>query len=399
MRWLPGWKRISGLRIRVNMVQDIGFGYGFSGYWVRCFQDVVFGGLLLKVRALLFSLIAFSQEAESKFSSVDSFATTVKYQGNLDSLTKKLTAPYSKELFKARVIFKWITENIGYDYKYFNRHNYIGKDPKTYRCRDDIDCEAKKLAWETKYIQKVLKRKRAVCEGYSMLFKKMCDIAGLRSVVISGYSRTEYYQVGTSGSLDHAWNAIWIDSTYYLLDATWAAGGCAKNEDGKLLFFQKQFDEYYWLTPPEDFARNHYPQNPIWTLIPDYTKERFAANPYYKPAEIRYIKLITPNAGVVNAKKGDTIHFKLNYSKRFKDLQINSNVFRNPDIWVSERIPGRKIIRKLDTLAVKQQQYITYRRDGHFYEFEYIVTDNALYYLDILCDRDRILRFNVRVTE
>jgi Transglutaminase-like domain len=349
--------------------------------------------------SLFLSLIAFSQEAESKFLSVDSFATTVKYKGDLDSLTKKLTDPYSKQLFKARAIFKWITENIGYDYKYFNRHNYIGKDPKTYRCRDSIDCEAKKLAWETNYIQNVLRKKKAVCDGYSMLFKKMCDIAGLRSEVIPGYSRTEYYQVGTSGSLDHAWNSIWIDSTYYLLDATWAAGGCVENNDGKLLFFLKRFNDYYWLTPPEDFARNHYPENPIWTLIPNYTKEQFAANPYFKPAELSNIKLITPKSGVVNAKKGDTIHFKLNYLKRFRDLQINSNVFRNPDIWVSDNISGRKIIRKLDTLAVKQQQYIPYRRDGHFYEFEYTVTDNALYYLDILFDRDRIMRFKVKVIE
>jgi transglutaminase/protease-like cytokinesis protein 3 len=158
--------------------------------------------------SLFFSLIAYSQEAKSNFSSVDSFAKTVKYKGNLDSLTKKLTDPYSKQLFKARVIFKWITANIGYDCKSFNRHNYTGKDPEKYICRNDIDCEAKREAWETKYIQKVLRKKKAVCEGYSMLFKKMCDIAGLRSEIIPGYSRTKYYQVGTSGSLDHAWNAI-----------------------------------------------------------------------------------------------------------------------------------------------------------------------------------------------
>lgn len=164
---------------------------------------------------LFASLIAFSQPTTINFSSVDSFVKIVKYKGNLDSLTKRLTAPYSEQLFKARAIFKWVTENIRYDFKYYNKYNYKGKEPKTYKCRDSEDCEAKKIAWEIKYIDKVLRKKKAVCQGYSMLFKKMCDIARLRSEVIAGYTRTEYYQVGTSGSLDHAWNSIWIECFYH----------------------------------------------------------------------------------------------------------------------------------------------------------------------------------------
>jgi hypothetical protein len=349
--------------------------------------------------ALFFSLNGICQETTSRFSSVDSFAGTVKYEGNLDSLTRKLTAPYSDQLFKARAIFMWITKNIAYNCKYYNRYDYKGKEPKTYTCKDDEDCEAKKEAWETKYIDRVVKRKSAVCQGYSMLFKRMCDIAGLKSNIIAGYTRTEYYQVGTHGSLNHSWNSILIDSTYYLLDATWAAGGCAKDEDGKLLFFQKDFDEYYWLTPYKDFARNHCPKDPVWTLIPNYTLESFATNPYYDLSEISRIKLILPSSGIIDAKKGDTTHFKIAYQSDVKELQINSNIFRNPDIWVSEKVSRRKTIRRYDSLAVKQQQYVPYRRDGNLYEFDYVVTNNALYFLDILCDKKRIMRFNVNVTD
>ncbi|HTI93725.1 MAG TPA: transglutaminase domain-containing protein [Puia sp.] len=353
----------------------------------------------LTVLSLLISIVSFSQQAPSRFSSVDSFAITVKYKGSLDSLTKQLTAPYSEQLFKARAVFKWITENIGYDYNFFNKYYYKGKDPKTYKCRDDEDCEAKKTAWQTKYIDKVLRKKKAVCYGYAMLFKRMCDIAGLKSEVIPGYTRSQYYQVGSSGSLDHAWNSVLIDSTYYLLDPTWAAGGCMPDGDGKLLFYTKYFKEYYWLTPPNDFARNHYPQDAKWTLIPNYTKDKFSANPYYDPAELMNIRLVTPNSGIINAKKGDTIRFKFDYLKKFTNLQINSNVFHNPDIWVIENISKRKTIRRLDTLAVKKQQYIKYRREGDLCEFEYVVTDNSLYYLDILFDSERMMRFNVRITE
>lgn len=346
---------------------------------------------------LLFPIIAFSQQTEVNFSSVDSFATTVKYKRDLTNLTKDLTSPYSEQLLKARVIFKWITENIRYDYKYYNKYNYKGKEAKTFKCKDDKQCEAKRIVWETKYIDKVLRKKKAVCHGYAMLFKKMCDIAGLKSEFIAGYIRTEPYQVGTAGILDHAWNAVWIDSSYYLLDATWAAGGCGKTEDGKLLFFQKGFNDYYWLTPAKNFARNHYPQSSKWTLLPNYTKDSFATNPYYLPSEIQNIKLITPVSGIITAKKGDTIRFKIDYNGYFKDLQINSNIFRNPDIWVFDEISKRKKVRRLDTLAVKRQQYIKYNRTGSVYEFQYVVTDNSLYYLDILFDRQRIMRFKVTI--
>jgi hypothetical protein len=298
-------------------------------------------------------------------------------------------------MLKARAIFKWLAENIRYDYKYYNKYHYKGKEPKTYKCKDENDCEAKKITREIKYIDKALRKKKAVCQGYSMLFKKMCDIAGLKSEMIIGYVRTEHYQVGTAGILDHAWNAVRIDSAYYLLDVTWAAGGCGKNDDGKLLYYSKNFNNYYWLTPADDFVRNHYPQNPKWVLLPNYTKENFAANPYYAPGELHKIKLINPSSGIITVKTGDTIYFKLNYDSNFKDLQINSNVFRNPDVWVWDKLSKRKSIRRLDTLAVKKQQYIAYHLNGDQYEFNYVVTDKSLSYLDILFDKQRVMRFKV----
>jgi len=345
---------------------------------------------------LFFPLFGYSQKSAT-LSHVDSFALTIKYKTSLADLTRRLTDHYSEELLKARAIFKWITENIQYDYKYYNKYYYKDKEPKAYKCKNDSDCEAKRIAWETKYIDKVLRKKKAVCQGYSMLFKKMCDIAGLKSEVIPGYTRTEYYQVGTAGKLDHAWNAIWIDTSYHLLDATWAAGGCAKNDDGKLLSFQKYFDNYYWLTPAVDFARNHYPKDSKWTLLSNYTKDSFAANPYYLPSEIRHLKLIKPSSGILSVKKGDTIHFTLAYASYFSDLQINSNIFRNPDIWVLDEVSKKKQIRRIDTLAVKKQQYIKYNREATVYNFQYVVTDNTLSYLDILFDKKRVLRFKVKI--
>ncbi|HPG12234.1 MAG TPA: transglutaminase domain-containing protein [Chitinophagaceae bacterium] len=337
------------------------------------------------------------QRSADNLTTVDSLSILVKYKNDLKTLTKELTSSYTEQLLKVRAIFKWITDNIQYDYKYYNKYYYKGKEPAAYKCKNKKACEAKRIAWELKYVDKILRKKKAVCQGYSMLFKKMCEIAGLESEVIPGYIRTDYYQVGTLGKLDHAWNAIWIDSAYYLLDATWAAGTCGKDDDGKLLFFKKSFNNYYWLTPPSDFIRNHYPQNIKWTLLSDYSKDSFATNPYYLPSEIHNLELITPASGVITAEKGDTIQFVIRYNGYFNDLQINSNLFRNPDIWVVDDLSKRKKVRRLDTLAIKKQQYIKYKRDGDLYKFQYFISDHSLYYIDVLFDRQRVMRFKVNV--
>jgi len=350
---------------------------------------------LLTFSLLFCSLFAFPQQSQPDFSLIDSLVFKVKYKNDLTSLTQELTNHYSGQLYKARAIFRWITENIRYDYQYYNKYYYKGKEAKTYKCKEDENCEAKRIAWETKYLDRVLRKKKAACQGYSMLFKKMCDIAGLKSEIITGYVRTEYYQIGSVGTLDHAWNALLLDSTYYLLDATWAAGSCGKDDNGKLLYFNKSFNNYYWLTPTADFARNHYPQNSKWVLLSNYTKENFTANPYYASTELCNMKLITPASGVIAAKKGDTLHFKIEYARAINNLQINSNLFRNPDIYVWDEVSKRKRVRRLDTLAVKKQQYIPYKQNSSICEFDYIVTDNSLYYLDILFDRERVMRFKV----
>jgi hypothetical protein len=351
--------------------------------------------LLLTTFILLAPIISFSQAKGVNVYLVDSLVKTIKYKKDLFSLTKDLTGNYSEQVYIARAIFKWITENIKYDYKYYNRYYYKGKEPKTYKCKDNEDCAAKRIVWETKYIKKVLRKRKAVCQGYSMLFKKMCDFAGLKSEIVTGYVRTEYYQVGTAGTLDHVWNAVWIDSAYYLLDATWASGGCSKNGDGKLLSFHKRYNKYYWLTEPADFARNHFPEKNKWTLLHNYTKDSFSLNPYYASDEIDNIRLIQPVTGVVNSKKGDTIHFKIDYGGNIKNLQINSNIFQNPPLWDFEDPTIRNAVLKIDTIAQKKQQYVKYKQDGTLLEFDYVVSDNSLYYLDIMFDRRRVMRFKV----
>ena len=354
--------------------------------------------ILLLLFLLFFPGLVFAQEVNPSidFSRVDRLALTIKYTNDINQLTTQLTNPFHDPILKTRSIFRWITDNIAYDCKYYNKYGYLGKEPKAYKCNgDSMECAIRRQVWENTYINRVLDERRAVCQGYAMLFKKMCTIAGVECEIVPGYVRTEFYEVGTPGNLDHAWNVIHINGAYYLVDATWAAGGCSKDDDGKLLHFTKHFDDYYWLTPPLDFARNHFPEDPKWVLVKNYTRNTFSLNPYYDPGNISAIKLLVPTSGIIHTKRGDTLHFKIAYTGRLQFLQVNTNIFQNLDIWTDEYVTKHKAIKVLDTFAMKKQQYVKYKQTGSIYEFVYVVKDNSLAYLDILFDRQRVLRFIV----
>ena len=347
--------------------------------------------------AALFSPIRlFSQpfNTDIDFSRVDSAAKTIHYKVDVDQLTNDLIQPYSRTIFQVRAIFIWITDNIRYDYKFINK----GKEVTPPDCKPGIDCGQMLIDWENKYLTQVIRQGKAVCDGYARLFKKMCDIAGIRSSVISGYTKTKPYQVGIAGPVNHAWNAVWVDNEYHFVDPTWAAGYCEEDEStGKLLNFQKRYNNYYWFTSFNDLARNHYPKEAKWVFEPDYTKEKFANNPWIAPDIISDIRLISPGTGVIPVKKGDTLHFRFRYTGNIEKLQINSNIFRNPAITREEKISRRRSRMVTDTLALKKQRYIPYNKTGNNYEFDHIVTDNSLYYLEILFQYRRVMRFKINV--
>lgn len=54
-----------------------------------------------------------------------------------------------------------------------------------------------------------------VCDGYSSLFKLLCDKAGIPCVMVVGWAAQ------TAGNEYHAWNVIRIDGANYGVDSTW----------------------------------------------------------------------------------------------------------------------------------------------------------------------------------
>ena len=160
---------------------------------------------------------------------------------SLDELVRYLCPARYSDREKARSLFRWIADRVSYDLEGLRSNKMGSQSP-----------------------QDVLRQRRAVCSGYSNLFKALADKAGLQCVTLSGESKfTDQLPIklppGVSG---HAWNSVFLGGRWQLLDVTWAAG----KVDPKLHYL-KQFDEYWFCTPAEEFVYTHFPKKEPWQLL------------------------------------------------------------------------------------------------------------------------------------
>ncbi|OJT23526.1 hypothetical protein BO221_16080 [Archangium sp. Cb G35] len=104
----------------------------------------------------------------------------------------------------------------------------------------------------------VFQNRRGVCAGYANLFAAMGQAAGEEIVTLSGDVPTPGENWEFEG---HAWNAVRIEGSWYLVDVTWNAGYV--NGD---VFTRKYRTEYLFM-PPREFLQRHLPEEPAWQLL------------------------------------------------------------------------------------------------------------------------------------
>ena len=198
------------------------------------------------------------------FQKLDAWALNVPQSSaaSIKDLVAYLLQPCRNDMEKARVIYRWIVEYISYDEETGKRI-----DAGIYTGNPDQNAEA------------VFARRNGVCEGYSRLFKQMCDDAGLQAAYITGWGKVDYaYLSAAYYKKNHAWNAVQIDGAWRLVDATWGAGDVDS--------FTRDF---WFLTAPEQFVYTHCPDDAKWQLLPTpYSSAAIAQHPVVKPAFFKY---------------------------------------------------------------------------------------------------------------
>jgi len=149
---------------------------------------------------------------------------------------------------KVRLISQWMLKNISYDESGLlagTQHT----EPKS-----------------------VLRHLHAGPEGFANLFVKLCSVIGIEALKIKGYAKGFTYQTGKSiRHVNHAWNAVRLGKTWYLIDILWGAGVM------KGVHFERMYQtNHYFLTDPRLFILDHFPINSKWQLLdPAITRQEW----------------------------------------------------------------------------------------------------------------------------
>lgn len=250
-----------------------------------------------------FSLAGFSQKVS--FASVDDKAASLDAP-TPDSLARLINANFFTTPEKVRAIYSWITGHIAYNAAIFKPWMKFTPSP------DPLDTAAVWPSGDEMVARKVMRRRTAVCDGYARLFKVLCDYSGIEAVLVSGYGRVAGR--GDRFRTNHTWNAVKIDRAWHLLDVTWASGFLTPADE-----YIVSKNDFYYLTPPDQFIYDHYPEDLRWTLLPNPTAPaEFRRTPFRSKNFFRYgFSESLPATGIVEAAVGDTLRFVL----RIKDVE------------------------------------------------------------------------------
>ena len=184
---------------------------------------------------------------------------------SVEQLAEHLAEPFRGDTEKvARVLFRWVANNVAYDVKRLRQENSTGLS------RGD-----------SQTAETVMRTGLAVCEGYSRLMCALCDASGVACKYIGGKSGN--FRKNGGEPQGHGWNALSFDGgrSWHLCDVCWAAGSVGvrsggegsdmlvrMGSDGSTLgransgrVFSRSFDKKWWCTAPRYFVELHLPED------------------------------------------------------------------------------------------------------------------------------------------
>jgi hypothetical protein len=106
-------------------------------------------------------------------------------------------------------------------------------------------------------IKKVLKERRAVCQGYSEVFHELCKNTGIECYLINGYTRHD----GVIMPLSHTWVLARPDTGWFFFDPTWGSGYVNN------AVFTSRFSNEWYMVPPAVMVKTHMPFDPLWQCL------------------------------------------------------------------------------------------------------------------------------------
>ncbi|MGZ5255740.1 MAG: transglutaminase domain-containing protein, partial [Flavitalea sp.] len=202
-----------------------------------------------------------------------------------------------------------------------------------------------------------------------------CEHAGISSEVITGYARCCPGPV--KFRTNHSWNAVRIDNSWYLVDVTWGSGYV--DQYGA---FVQRMDENYFLAKPEQFIRDHFPDDLRWSLLNEIPElHEFRKSPFMNKDYVKYsFGARSHQKGAIETGHGDTLHLEIEVRDPEKDMQIAANSFF--DSAVLTHSPASVFLEP--ALIGKKASYT------------YVASDPAIQWIHLIYNGDIVLRYRLQ---
>jgi hypothetical protein len=223
--------------------------------------------IIMRTVILIFLCFSFqfSNAQNYTYTQLDSLGKNVPIEneesiGKLANYFQKIT---NNKNYQSRLVYSWVAHHIYYDDVAYNSH--VFSDPSA---------------------EAVFKSRKAVCAGYSFLFKSICDELNIPCVTIDGFAKGYGFRESMPVTgVNHAWNAVQYNDEWHLMDPTWGSG-YAENVNGKAK--SKSIYNVYWFdVNPKEFMFNHFPDSSKYQFLPKkVTREQFKKLMYFETSTV-----------------------------------------------------------------------------------------------------------------
>ena len=217
------------------------------------------------VRKTAASATPSSVPATDEFEETDKLALAIPdlETGSTDDIAAYIDKHFHGSREKTRAIFIWIAKSVRYDLANMFALNFYEKREEK--------------------IEKILKTRTGTCDNYSTLFDALCAKTGVKSYIVTGYTK----QNGFTDYIPHAWCAAFVDTAWFLFDPTWGSGYVS---NGK---FIPRVNNFYFMTRPSALIRSHMPFDYLFQfLYHPVTTEQFYAGRTAETGEVPYFNFI-----------------------------------------------------------------------------------------------------------
>lgn len=228
---------------------------------------------------------------------VEGSMAEVMYERAKDVL-RNIVSDNMSEIQKIKAIHDWVILNVTYDNDLYERvFTASSSELKSYNGF---------------YLEGVFLDKIAVCEGISKAVTILLNIEGIPCVQVTGY------QTANPNGAGHAWNKVFVNNKWYILDAT---------SDNPIINNQYEILSYEFFLINEETMQKKYTGTNYQSLICDANFDYYGNN-YYKSNDLT-TKLTINNRDELlaivkyfkeNSQPNSSIQFKIVYNFNSRDL-------------------------------------------------------------------------------